>query len=188
MPPEIIALHPLYDGWSRILQATVRIAGGETLTREIEDHGDAVAVLPYDPERRVALVVRQLRAPALHAAGRPDLVEAPAGRIEGEDVEACIRREALEEVGLRLGEIEHVLTPMTMPAVSTERIHLYLAPFAAQDRVASGGGVAAEQENITATEMPLVDLGRAARDGGILDMKTVLLVWALQARRPELFA
>jgi hypothetical protein len=35
----------------------------------VESHGDAVAVLPYDAERRCALVVRLFRAPVLVTTG-----------------------------------------------------------------------------------------------------------------------
>jgi hypothetical protein len=34
----------------------------------VEDHGDSVGVLPYDPARRVATLVRELRVPVLLAS------------------------------------------------------------------------------------------------------------------------
>src|SRR4051812_19878716 len=56
MPAEILRVQPVYEGWAKYLVATVRLADGAEVAREIEDHGRAVCVLPYDPERQVALL------------------------------------------------------------------------------------------------------------------------------------
>jgi 8-oxo-dGTP pyrophosphatase MutT (NUDIX family) len=73
------------------------------IEREVEDHGNAVAALPFDPHRRTALMVRVLRAPALVSAGRAALLECPAGIIEEADTAHTARREAYEEVGCNCG-------------------------------------------------------------------------------------
>ena len=44
----------------------------------------AVAVLPYDPARKTAMLVRQFRAPVKLASGADDLLEPPAGMIDGD--------------------------------------------------------------------------------------------------------
>jgi len=52
----------VYSGWGRFLLLEVELGDGRLVQRQIEDHGEAAAVLPFDPERRVALVCRrQLR-------------------------------------------------------------------------------------------------------------------------------
>jgi nudix-type nucleoside diphosphatase (YffH/AdpP family) len=183
--PRIEELRRVHEGWTCLLVARIR-GDGKTYDREIEDHGDAVAVLPYDPARRVALLVRQLRAPVLHAAGLPSLVEAPAGQLDEDEPEACARREAEEEVGLKLGALEPVGRFFSMPGISTERMSLYLAPYSARDRIAEGGGVTDANEHIEVVEMPLAELAsELALDNA--DLKTLALVQALQLRRPELF-
>ncbi len=187
MRPEIAALDLRHERWARMFVATVRLPGGETTLRDMEDHGRAVAVLPYDPERRVALLVRQFRAPPFHAAGEATTLETPAGRLDESDPEACARREAMEEVGLRLGGLEPVLVAWTMPALSTERAHLF-APYRAADRVAAGGGLASEHEGIAVVEMPLAGLAAMADDGTLTELKLFALVQTLRLRRPELFA
>lgn len=145
-------------------------------------------MLPYDPERRAALLVRQFRAPPFHAAGEAQMLEAPAGRLDEDDPEACARREAVEEVGLRLGALEPVVFAWTMPALSTERAHLFLAPYRAVDRVGAGGGLSSEQEGISVTEMPLAELAAMADAGALTELKLFALVQTLRLRRPELFA
>src|SRR3954469_22202759 len=101
MRAEIVATEVKHRGWSTFLLATVRLPDGSTVTRAVEDHGNAVCVLPYDPVRRTAILVQQLRAPTLYAAKLPHVLEAVAGRIdEGEDPESSARRETVEEAGL----------------------------------------------------------------------------------------
>ncbi len=187
-PPRLLSARTVHEGWGRFLVARLRLGDGSEVDREVEDHGDAVAVLPYDPERREALLVRQLRTPALVAAGLATMLEAPAGRLESLDPAACAAREALEECGVVLGALDPVATAWAMPAVSTERIHLFLAPYRAQDRAGPGGGLAHEGEDIAVEVLPLDGLARMADAGELPDMKTLLLVLALRHRRPELFA
>jgi nudix-type nucleoside diphosphatase (YffH/AdpP family) len=185
--PLITDVTTLYSGFLRLLRLSVVLADGTQFEREVEDHGAAVAVLPYDPDSRVALLARQLRPPTLHTAGLPDLLEAPAGMLDEADPETCARREALEELGLRLGPIEPVGAVFSSPGVSTERIHLFLAPFSAADRIEEGGGLPEEHERITIVAMPLPDLAALADAGGLLDLKTLALVQTLRLRHPGLF-
>jgi len=152
----------------------------------IEDHGNAVCVLPYDPARRTAILVQQLRAPALYAAKQPHFLEAIAGSIDdGEDAESSAQREGVEEAGLQLRALDRVATAWAMPGVSTEQMDLFLGEYSAADRVGAGGGI--DGENIEVIEMPLAKLAAMADSGGLQDMKTLLLLQTLRLRRPELF-
>jgi nudix-type nucleoside diphosphatase (YffH/AdpP family) len=185
---DIVAVTTLYQGWARFLKLAIRRPQGDTMEREVEDHGSATAVLPFDPERRMALLVRQFRAPVFHAGGPPTLLEAVAGLLDEDDPESCARREAYEEVGLRLGPMERIATAWPMPGLSTERIHLFLARYRPSDRVGKGGGLAEEHEDIEAVEIPLRDLWALVDSGGIEDLKTLVLTQALKLRHPEVFA
>lgn len=187
MRPVIHATRVVHDGWNRLLIADVTLPGGHRVERAMEDHGRAVCVLPYDPTRRLALLVRQFRTPPFHADGTLDLLEAPAGILDAEDAEAEARREAMEEVGLRLGALERVVAGWSMPGVSTERMDLFLAAYAEGDRLGTGGGLAEEHEDITIVEMPLAELAARCDRGELTDIKTFALVQTLRLRRPELF-
>jgi nudix-type nucleoside diphosphatase (YffH/AdpP family) len=184
--PEFIWAESVYEGWLCVRVVTYRSAAGETVRREVEDHGSAACVLPYDPERRTALLVRLPRAPMI-LAGEPLSLEAPAGMLDDDEPEACARREAMEEVGVRLDRLEPIAAVWPMPGVSTERLHLFLAPYAGTDRTGQGGGVEGESEDITVVEQPLTDLAAAADAGRLQDAKTLLLLTTLRLRRPELF-
>jgi nudix-type nucleoside diphosphatase (YffH/AdpP family) len=184
---KIVRTDTVHEGFSRLLVATIALPDGASIRREIEDHGRAVCVLPYDPLRRTAILVRQFRAPVAYAGGPPQVLEAVAGSVEDEEPDACAYREALEEAGLRLRTLEHVTTAWSMPGVSTEQMDLYLAAYTQADRIGEGGGVEDEHEGITVVELPLAELAAMADAGQITDMKTLAVVQTLRLRRPDLF-
>jgi nudix-type nucleoside diphosphatase (YffH/AdpP family) len=184
----ITKLETLYSGWSRLFMATVEVTEDLTIRHEIEDHGEAAVVLAYDPERRCALLIRQLRTGALFAKADPMLLEVPAGLIDkGETPEEAACRETMEEVGLSVRTLEPMGAVFPMPAVSSERVHLFLAAYSAADRVALGGGVSAENERIEVLELSLADIWRRLQTREIVDLKTVTLVLMLRTAHPELF-
>lgn len=186
-PYEIVALEARHQGWASLFIASILGPNGEVFRREIEEHGQAVGLLPYDPERRLALLIRQFRAPLFHATGETEFLECPAGLLDKPDPEAEGKRELWEEIGLRASRLERVTTAWMMPGLSTERIHLFLVPFSAEERQGKGGGLATEHERITSVEVALAELARMADDGRLTDMKTLFLVQTLRLRRPELF-
>ena len=91
-------------------------------TREVVRQPGSVAALPVLDDGRIVLV-RQYR----YAVA--DFVwELPAGRRDhGETPEAGARRELEEEVGLRAGALEPILTFWTTPGFCDEVMHLFRA-------------------------------------------------------------
>ncbi len=187
--PEILTRETVYAGYLTVERLTIGVPGDERpAVREIESHGSSAAVLPYDPERRTALIVRQSRAPVLAVTGAAFVVEVCAGMIDaGETAEAAGRREAVEELGVRLANLERVACVWPSPGVSTERSSLFLAAYGPKDRLGPGGGLAVEHEDITVIEVSLTDLAADADHGRIVDAKLLILALALRVRRPELF-
>lgn len=177
----------VYDGWYRLFRLALAMPDGSTAERHLIDNGSAVAVLPYDPARRVCMVVTQPRAPVIDA-GEPPLLEAIAGGLDGIAPEDRLREEALEEGGLALGAVEYVTAIWSLPPVSTERVHLYLAEYAGANRIAPGGGAAHENECITVHEIGLDALRAMVEAGTLTDAKTLILTQALLLRHPELWS
>jgi len=185
---ELRKVETVYQGYVTLLAATFSGPDGEVFQREIEHHGRAACVLPYDPERRTALMVNLPRAPVIWAGGPPELLEAPAGMVENEDAEDTAIREALEECGVTLTRLEPLGSPFSCPGVSSERVDLFLAAYSAADRTAPGGGVEGEHEHIGVEEVPLTLLWTWVEQRKIEDLKSLALILALKVRRPELFS
>ena len=186
MADELISAEKVREGWFDIVHVRVKDATGTELDREIVAHPSGVAILPYDPARKVALVITEARPPVVYA-GEERLLEAIAGALEDGAPEDCARREALEEGGLKLTHLEHLGRIWATPATSTERVDLYLAAYAEADRVAPGGGLDEEDEHVRVKEVPLSVLWAMVEAGALRDGKTLMLVQALRIRRPDLF-
>ena len=191
--PRIVARRTIFDGWNRFEMVTVEEPGPDggivRNEREVIDHGEAAVVLTYDPARQVALLVRQMRTPLLVLGGDPYLLEACAGIVDpGETPEDCARREAEEELGLRLGPLRFVQRVVPSAGTLTERMHLFLAEYAPADLSEDGGGNPHEGETIEAVEMPFEELFQMARSGRIEDAKTLILVNRLMLERAPALA
>ena len=78
-----LPLRVIHRGWNTFGIATLTQPDGSTVPRALEDHGEAACVLPYDPERRVALLVRPSRVGPAFWGEPPALDEAPAGGLDG---------------------------------------------------------------------------------------------------------
>lgn len=129
---QIIDQHTVFQGFFRIDQYRIKhklFAGGwsETFSREMFERGHAVVVLPYCVNTDSLVLVEQFRLGAAATSASPWLLEAVAGMIaEGEAFEEVARREAQEEAGLNLGRLWPMLSYLSSPGGTTERIHLYL--------------------------------------------------------------
>jgi ADP-ribose pyrophosphatase len=105
----------------------IRYPDGSEADVEIVRHSGASAVVPFltDPEGDdpQILMLRQYR----YAAGGY-IYEIPAGRLDpGEAPIACAARELKEETGCSAKAIVPLITMLTTPGFTDERIHLFMA-------------------------------------------------------------
>jgi nudix-type nucleoside diphosphatase (YffH/AdpP family) len=175
------------DGWHVLRRTTFgyrrRDGRVESQQRETYDRGNGATILLYDPHRHTVLLTRQFRYPA-YVNGHPDgmLIETAAGLLDDDAPEVAIRREAGEELGVAVGELRHVFDLFMSPGSVTERVHFYVAAYSPADRVAAGGGLAEEGEDIEVLEIPAAEALAMVADGRIVDGKTVILLqWAASA-------
>ncbi|MFE3193903.1 NUDIX domain-containing protein [Nocardia sp. NPDC059240] len=146
--------------------------------RETYDRGDGATILLYNTDRETVLLTCQFRLPA-YVNGHPDgmLLETAAGLLDGDSPSEAIRREAQEETGHHIGEVQPVFEAFMSPGSVTERLHFFAAPY---DYAATGShGIATEGEDITTVEIPFPQALTMIRTGDIADAKTIMLLqWA----------
>jgi len=147
--------------------------------RESYDMGDGAAVLPYDAARGLVLLIRQFRWPAFEAGHRAMLVEAVAGKLDGDDPQRCVVREAMEEAGVAIAAPKLVTHCFVSPGAVQEKLSLFLATYDSTAPRASGGGHEAEGEDIETLELPLEEALAQIATGAIIDAKTIILLQAL---------
>lgn len=171
----------LSDDWYVLKKTTFdyrrRDGSWQRLSRETYDRGNGASILLYNRAQRTVVLTRQFRFPA-YVNGTPDgmLIEACAGLLDAEDAATCIRREAEEETGYRVGSVKKVFEAYMSPGSVTERLSFFVAPYERQQRVSAGGGDAAEGEEIEVLEPTLDEALAMLAQGQICDGKTIMLL------------
>lgn len=150
--------------------------------REVYDNGNSAAILPYDPERKTVLLSRQLRLPVFLQDCLEDVIEACAGKLEGESAEVRIKKEVEEELGYRIAEIERLFELYVSPGTIMEKITFFTCAYSPSHKVSAGGGLAEEGEDIEVIERTLEQAMAMIDAGEIIDAKTVILIQVLELR------
>ncbi len=153
--------------------------------RETYDRGDGAAVLLCDRSDSTVILIRQFRYPAYYRGENPYLIEACAGKLEGDDPETCARKEAEEETGYRAGTLIKAYDLFMSPGSVTERLTLYVGLVDAPAG-GSGGGLEHEGEDIEVLRIAFADALKMVETGEIADAKTIILLH--YAERTGVFA
>jgi GDP-mannose pyrophosphatase NudK len=143
--------------------------------RETYDRGDGAAVLLCDKAAGEVVLIRQFRYPAFYRGESPYLIEACAGKLEGDDPETCARKEAMEETGYRVGELVKAYDSFMSPGAVTERISMFIG-FIEGIAEVRGGGLHDEGEDIEILRVPFSDALAMIDSGEIADAKTIMLL------------
>lgn len=175
----------LAAAWHVLRRTTLEYRGPsgrwEVQQRETYDRGNGATILLYDPARRTVLLTRQFRYP-VYVNDHPDgmLIETAAGLLDEDDPATAIRREAVEETGVEVGDLEHVWDVYMSPGSVTERLHFFAAPYDGGAMAGRRAGLAEEGEHIELVELGIDEALQMVRDGRIQDAKTIMLLqWAV---------
>ncbi|WP_026433456.1 NUDIX domain-containing protein [Paracidovorax oryzae] len=145
-------------------------------SRETYDRGNGATILLYDLQRRTVILTRQFRYPAFVNGHDDLLIETPAGLLDDAAPEDRIRAEVEEETGFRVREVRQVFDAFMSPGSVTERLHFFVGAYQPGDRQSSGGGIAAEGEDIAVMETGIDEALAMIDAGTIRDGKTIMLL------------
>lgn len=128
---SVIKTSRLYSGFFKLTEILLRhdlFAGGQSpvLRRELIDRGQAVGVLPYDPVTDELVLVEQFRVGAGEDQAGPWLIEIIAGYQEpDEPPEEVVVREAVEEAGCEVTDLQQIFHYYSTPGSSNEKIRIF---------------------------------------------------------------
>ncbi len=158
-----------------VFRRSVPTADGRERMFEIIAHPGAVVVLPLLADDR-CVMIRQVR-PAVER----ELWELPAGTLdkEGEEPTAAAERELEEETGYRAGRITPLCTFYSSPGITNELLRAYVATDLTPTHQRLDPA-----ERITVEPIAIPEALAMARDGRIMDAKTIitLLLWDAEQR------
>ena len=176
---DIIKNKILSENWFVLRNYTYDLTtkNGTTLRhkREVYDRGNGATILLYNREKNSVVLTRQFRI-ATWVNGNADgmLIEACAGLLDNDSPEVCIRKEAMEETGYAIGDVEKLFELYMSPGGVTELVHFFAAEYSEAQHTSTGGGV--EDEDIDVLELPFPEAWQRVKDGRIKDGKTVTLL------------
>jgi ADP-ribose pyrophosphatase len=159
---ELINRETLFQGYYRVDRYHIqheRFDGGwsPTITREVFHRSKEVAgVLLFDPQQDKVLLVEQFRAGPMSVGEYPWTMEIPMGMVDvGESPEQAARREAVEEAGCEVAELQNIASYYSSPGGTSEHITLFVGR---TTMPANGAifGMAEENEDIRVNVMDAV--------------------------------
>ncbi|MCA6066100.1 GDP-mannose pyrophosphatase NudK [Chryseobacterium sp. RG1] len=177
----------LSDNWYTLKKVTFSIekkdGSEETQSREAYDRGNGAVILLYNVAHKTIILTRQFRLPT-YINGNTDgmLIEACAGLLDNGHPEECIKRETEEETGYKISEVKKVFEAYMSPGSVTEILHFFIAEYSNEMKIADGGGLEEEGENIEVLELSFEEALDMIDKGDIKDAKTIMLIQYLRLK------
>jgi ADP-ribose pyrophosphatase len=181
---DILNRETLFQGYFRLDRYHVthqRFDGTPSgaYTREVFERAKQVAgVLLYDPQRDKVMLIEQFRAGPLSLDDHPWMMEIVLGMVDANEVpEQTARREAMEEAGCAIAELNPIASYYSSPGGTSEKINLFVGRTTAPE---DGGlyGLVDEHEDIRVHVMDAAKAIGLIYGGKIRDAQTmVALQW-----------
>jgi ADP-ribose pyrophosphatase len=122
MRRKVVSTDILYSNKIFNLKIQKISMGKRILSRALIEHPGSVAIVPFIDESCI-VIIRQYRYPI-----KNDLIELPAGTLEGNEKPIeCAKRELEEETGYTARNICEIGSLYLAPGYSNELIHIFIA-------------------------------------------------------------
>lgn len=170
-----------FEGWHKLESFEIEMKSLKSeawvapMKREVFFSGEAAVILLYLPETDQVLLNEQFRlVPYLFGDENPWMIECCAGGVdEGETPEAAARREAVEETGCEVLDLETIGSVYPSCGGVYEKYHLFCGRIAKADH---GGffGIEHEGEEIkthlvdAAAAIEMLDSGKIVNGGAVM--------------------
>lgn len=150
------------------------------IERKCFERGDSVAVLIYETDSNSILFTNQFRYASIKE-GNGWLLEIPAGSMEeGDTPEMRVKKEAEEEIGYTLNQLEFIGSFFVSPGGTSERVFVYFSEVNSANKLFEGGGLKSEQEDIQLIKISVDKLTSLIQQNQIRDDKSIIaLQWFL---------
>lgn len=188
---EMLSEETIYKGHFHLKKIVFRhklFKGGFSgdVVRELMVKGEAAALIAYDPKLDKVVLVEQFRIGALDPQSErsPWLIEFVAGMIEeGQTAAEVAVREAEEEAGLIVANVEHALSVWNSPGGTSERLHIFLGLI--DSTQVNGGiyGLEEENEEMLVHIVPREQAYQWVQEGKIDNVITVIGLQWLELNR-----
>lgn len=188
---EITQREVLYQGIFRLTKYHVRhrlFEGGWSgiMQREVLERHSAAAVLPYDPMLDRVILIEQFRPGSLSDPDSPWLIEIPAGILDKNEkpIEVAYR-EAVEEAGCELKNLQLVYEYFPSPGGSNEYINVYCGQVDSKG-IEGVHGLKHEHEDIRVLNLSVDEALQLLQTGKIKTAPAIITLLWLQLHRLEL--
>jgi len=171
----------LSDNWYTLKKITFDYLKNDgtwqTQIREAYDRGNGAAILLYNSKTNTVILTKQFRMPTyLNGSTDGMMIECCAGLLDENNPEDCIKKEAIEETGYNIKKVRKVFEAYMSPGAVTEVLHYFIAEYDSTMKVAEGGGLDHEQEDIEVLELDFEQAYQMISSGEIKDAKTIMLL------------
>ena len=188
---EIKQRQRVYDGFYKLdrIELTHELFQGgmnKPIVRELMVRPDAVCVLLYDATLNKVLFTQQFRVGAM-GEDSAWLFELVAGLIDkDESPEEVGRREAIEEAGVAVGEMQFIAQYLPSPGGTQEKVHLYIAEADLADVDGGVHGLEEEGEDIKVHVISFAEAQQWVQAGKLNNPACLISLMWLQANHAQM--
>ncbi|MEP6645876.1 MAG: GDP-mannose pyrophosphatase NudK [Saprospiraceae bacterium] len=185
---KILKTEILSDNWYVLKKITYEYQKKDgslhVQSREAYDRGNGAAILLYNKEKQTVILTRQFRLPTyINGNTSGMLIEVCAGLLDKDKPEEAILRETQEETGFKIAYAKKVFEAYMSPGSVTEILYFFIAEYLPSMKIAEGGGLEHEEENIDVLEFNIDQAMQMIESGDIKDGKTIMLLQYIKLKK-----
>ncbi len=152
----------------------------EQITRYELKAPEVVAAVVYLEDTKKIILVEQFRYSATSKSNGWTLEIVAGLKEKHEDIETALKREVLEETGYQAKSWQKIYGYFPNIGFTNQFLHLYLVKSSTKNKIAKGGGVLEEKEDIKVHELSINNITEKLHQGFFIDSKTIIgLQWFL---------